>query len=204
MLTLNNSNEQKPIGDVDYLLQKSAREVAELALSTDLLEASIGVAAINSLLEVDESLTAEINASEILTSLGRGKNVALVGRFHFVPRLRQSAHQLWVIEQHPTVDEYPAESAVDLLSQADVIAITGSALVNHTLDDLLTLRNPKSTVMVLGPSTPLSTILFDHGVQIISGTRVVNEIAVLRTVHQSASLRQVEGVKLLTLAREKN
>jgi uncharacterized protein (DUF4213/DUF364 family) len=193
-----------PIHDVDRLLRKSARELAEQALSTDLLEASVGVAAINSLLEVDESLAAEINASQVLTSLGRGKNVALVGRFHFVPQMRQSARQLWVIEQHPAGDEYPAESAVGLLPKADVIAITGSALVNHTLDDLLALRNPNAAVIVLGPSAPLSAILFDHGIDVIAGTRVVDEMAVLRTVERSASLRQVEGVKLLTLRREKS
>jgi len=56
--------------------------------------------------------------------------------------------------------------------------------------------------MVLGPSTPLSTVLFDHGVDIISGTRVVDEAAVMRTVAQGASFRQVEGVRLLTFTRE--
>jgi uncharacterized protein (DUF4213/DUF364 family) len=57
--------------------------------------------------------------------------------------------------------------------------------------------------MLLGPSTPLSPILFDHGVNILSGTRVVDEAAVLRTVSQGASFPQVEGVQLLTFVREK-
>ena len=190
--------------DVDHLHRRSARELAELAHSTELREASIGVAAINSMLDIDEALTVEINASEVLASRGQGKNVALIGHFPFIQQLRQIAGQLWVIEQHPAEDEYPAESAVDLLPQADVIAITGSTLVNHTLDELLALCNPHTTVMVLGPSTPLSPVLFNHGVTIISGTRVVDEPLVLRIVGQGASFRQVEGVKLLTLIREKN
>ena len=191
------------IRDVGRLHQKSARELAELAYSTQPLEAAIGVAAINSMLDVDESLAVEVNASEVLASRGRGKNVALIGHFPFIQQLRQSAKNLWVIEQHPTEDEYPAESAGDLLPQADVIAITGSALVNHTLDGLLLLCKPASSVMVLGPSTPLSPILFDHGINIVSGTRVVDEEAVLRTVGQGATFRQVEGVKLLTFIHEK-
>jgi len=191
------------VRDVGHLHQKNARELAELAHSTQPLEAAIGVAAINSLLDVDESLAVEINASEVLTSRGRGKNVALVGHFPFIQQLRQSAKNLWVIEQHPADDEYPAESAGDLLPQADVVAITGSALVNHTLDGLLSLCSPHSTVMVLGPSTPLSPILFDHGITILSGTRVIDEAAVLRTVGQGASFRQVEGKKLLTFVHEK-
>ncbi len=191
------------VRDVGRLHQKSARDLAQLAYSTQPLETAIGVAAINSMLEVDESLAVEVNASEVLTSRGRGKNVALVGHFPFIQQLRQSAENLWVIEQHPAEDEYPAESAGDLLPQADMVAITGSALVNHTLDRLLSLCNPNSTVMVLGPSTPLSPILFDHGITILSGTRVVDEAAVLRTVGQGASFRQVEGVKLLTFVQEK-
>ncbi len=191
------------VREVGGLLKKSARELAELARSDELMEASIGVAAINSLLDVDASLSVEINASEVLASRGRGKNVALVGHFPFVPRLRQAAGRLWVIEQRPTGDEYPAEAAVDLLPRADVVAITGSALINHTLDGLLLLCDPKADVMVLGPSTPLSPVLFDFGATIISGTRVVDETAVLRTVGRGASFRQVEGVKLLTFTREK-
>jgi uncharacterized protein (DUF4213/DUF364 family) len=202
-LTSDHLHGSAQVRDVGRLHEKSVRELAEYARSTDLLEASIGVAAINSMLDVDESLAVEINASEVLASRGRGKNVALIGHFPFIPQLRQTVGRLWVIEQHPVEDEYPAESAVDLLPQADMVAITGSTLVNHTLDGLLALCHPNSTVMVLGPSTPLSPILFDHGVTIISGTRVVDEASVLRTVGQGASFRQVEGVKLLTFVHEK-
>jgi uncharacterized protein len=202
-LTSDHSHRHMPIRDVGRLHQKSARELAEWAYSTDLLEASIGVAAINSMVDIDESLTVEMNASEVLASRGHGKNVALVGRFSFIQQLRPIARNLWVIEQHPAEDEYPAGSAVDLLPQADVVAITGSTLVNHTLDELLALCNPPTTVIVLGPSTPFSPILFDHSVNIICGTRVVDESSVLRTVAQGASLRQIEGVKLLTFCRQK-
>lgn len=189
------------VRDVGRLHEKKAHELAEYAHSTDLLEASIGVAAINSLLKVDESLAVEINSSEVLANHGRGKNVALIGHFPFIPQLRQAVRQLWVIDQHPAVDEYPAEAAARILPQADVVAITGSALVNHTLDDLLALVHPNSTVMVLGPSTPLSPILFGYGATILSGTCVVDEAAVLRTVGQGAVFRQVQGVKLLTFTR---
>jgi hypothetical protein len=187
---------------VGHLHEKSARELAEYARSDNLLEASIGVAALNSLLEMDESQAVEINAVEVLIEHGRGKDVALVGRFPFIPKLRPAVGQLWVIEQHPAEDEYPAAAAADLIPQADVVAITSSALINHTLDGLLALCRPGSLVMTLGPSTPLSPVLFHCGVDIISGTQVDDEAAVLRTVGQGASFRQVEGVKLLTFIHE--
>jgi uncharacterized protein len=185
------------------LHSKTARELADYARSENLLEASIGVAAINSLLDVDESQAVEINAVEVLMEHGRGKNVALVGHFPFIPRLRPAVGQLWVIEQHPTEGDYPAEAAADLIPQAEVVAITSSALINHTLDGLLALCQPEALVMALGPSTRFSPILFNFGVSILSGSKVVDEAAVLRTVGQGATFQQVEGVRLLSLRRSK-
>jgi uncharacterized protein len=193
-----------PVRDVGRLHLKSARELAEYARSDVPLEASIGLATINSLLDVDETRAVEINAAQVLAERGRGKTVALVGHFPFIPKLRQSVGQLWVIEQRPTEDEFPAEAASNLIPQADVVAITGSALVNHTLDGLLALCRTEALVMVLGPSTPLSPILFEHGATIISGTRVVDEKAVLRTAGQGAAFHQVEGVRLLTIAWDRD
>lgn len=189
------------VRDVGSLHQKSARQLAEYARSDNLLEASLGVAAINSLLPVDESQAVEINALHILSEHGRDKNVALVGHFPFIPRLRPMVGQLWVIELNPAADDHPAEAAAELIPQADVVAITSSALINHSLDDLLAFCRPESLVMMLGPSTPLSPVLFNHGVDILAGSIVVDEASVVRSVGQGASFQQVEGVRLLTFRR---
>lgn len=189
------------VRDAGHLHRKSALELAEYARSENPLEASLGVAAINSMLEVDERQARVLNASDVLADRGRGKNIALVGHFPFIPKLRQAAGQLWVLEQRPAEGEYPAEAAGDLIPQADVVALTGSALINHTLGELLALCSPDALVVVLGPSTPLSPVLFSHGASILSGTRVTDEAAVLRTVAQGASFQQVEGVRLLTIVR---
>jgi uncharacterized protein len=190
------------IKGIGHLHEKSARELAEYARSDNLLEASIGVAAINSLLDVDETGAVEINAVEVLIEHGQGRNVALVGHFPFIPKLRPAVGRLWVIEQRPVDGDYPAESAADLIPRADVVAITSSALINHTLDELLALCHPGVLVMMLGPSTPLSPVLFNHGVTILSGARVVDEKAAWLTISQGAAFQQVEGVHLLTITRQ--
>lgn len=190
------------VRDVGHLHEKSARELAEYARSENPLEVSLGFAAINSLLEVDESRAVEINAGQVLAERGRAKNVALIGHFPFIPKLREAVANLWVIEQRPGQGEYPASAAADLLPQADLVAITGTALMNHTLDNLLSFCRPASPIMILGPSTPLSPILFAHGATLLSGARVVDEAAARRTIGQGASFRQVAGVKLLTLEKK--
>jgi uncharacterized protein (DUF4213/DUF364 family) len=200
----NHTHGQGQVRDVGRLHTKTARELAEYVRSENPLEASIGMAATNSLLDLDEGRSASINAVDVLVERGRGKKVALVGHFPFIPKLRPVAGQLWVIEQHPVEDDYPAEAAADLIPQADVVAITSSALVNRTFDGLLALCRPEALVMALGPSTPLSPVLFEHGISILSGIRVEDETAVLQTVSQGATFQQVDGVRLSTLIKSED
>jgi uncharacterized protein (DUF4213/DUF364 family) len=101
------------------------------------------VAAINSLLDVDELRVTELNAADVLVQRGRGRHVALIGHFPFISQLRASAGELWVIEQQPAADEYPPEAAADLIPRAEVVAITASALINHTSRQLA-LCDPKA------------------------------------------------------------
>ena len=189
------------VRDAGHLHEKTAQELASYALSDNTLEAGIGVAAINSLLNVDERGAVEMNASEVLMTRGANKNVALVGHFPFIPRLRKATRNLWVIEQHPDSDEHPAYSASEYIPMADIVALTGSALINHTLDDLLALCRPDALVLVLGPSTPLSPILFRHGATIIAGSKITDETAVVQSITQGANFRQVTGVRLLAFTR---
>ena len=107
-----------------------------------------------------------------------------------------------MIEKHPREGDVAESGSQELIPQADVVAITGSAFVNHTIEDLLHLCSPKAYVIVLGPSTPLSPVLFDYGVDVISGTKVVDPVTVFRHVSQGATFRQMKGVRLLTMKRK--
>jgi uncharacterized protein (DUF4213/DUF364 family) len=173
---------QNPVREAGHLHEHSARELAELARSNSLLEASIGLAAINALLDVDEDACLELNAEQVILDQGTGKSVIVVGHFPFIPRIREVARQLWVLEKRPGKGDLPAEAAPDIIPQADVVAITGTALINHTFEGLIKLCRPEAFVLVLGPTTPLSPVLFNYGVDVISGTLVTDPETVLRYV----------------------
>lgn len=192
---------RKPVRDVGQLTKKSALELAEYAKSESPLEASIGLAAINSLLDVDESRCVELNAKKVIVERGEGKKVAMVGHFPFVSQVREIAERLWVLERQPAEGDLPAEMASEVLPQADLVAITGATLINHTFEQLVDLCRPQALVMVLGPTTSLSPVLFDYGVDVISGTVVADEEMVLRYISQGASFKQLKGVKLLTMSK---
>jgi uncharacterized protein len=187
------------VRDVGFLHQKSAQELAAWVLSDNLLEASIGIAALNSLNDIDESLITEVNAAEVIARESMEKNLAIIGHFPFIERIKQTTRNCWVIEKRPYGDDFPESAAQKYVPQADVVAITGTAFINHTIEGLLALCRPESTVIVLGPSTPMHPLLFEHGITYLSGSRVIDEAAAITTIQQGAAFPQVSGVRLITM-----
>lgn len=193
-----------PIRDAGRLTEKSLLELCNYANSICLLQASVGIAAINSALEIDLNKCQNINAAEILYEKGKDRKVVVVGHFPFIDKLRKLTRQLWVVERRPQSGDILASEAKRVIPQADVIAITGTALINGTMGELLSWCPEKSIVMILGATTPLSSVWFDYGVDIISGTRVIDPELVLRLVSEGVVFKQVRGrgVKLLTIQKE--
>jgi uncharacterized protein (DUF4213/DUF364 family) len=190
-----------PVKDAGHLMEKVALGLTRMARSDSELEAAIGIATINSLIETEETRCIELNAADFIQEQGRDKRVAIVGHFPFVQRLRETTKELWVIEKSPRGTDLAESEAQNIIPKADVVAITGSAFVNHTIEDLLRLCKSKALVIVLGPSTPLSPILFEYGIDVISGIKVVDPETVLLYVSQGATFQQMRGVRLLTMKR---
>jgi hypothetical protein len=186
------------------LLPSGAKDLAELSYSPRILEASIGLAAVNSLLCPDESQFSDLNAESELQTVGAGKRMAVIGHFPFSKGLRQKTKELWVFElpgrERP--GDYSANDMENLLPEAEIVAITSTTLINHTLGRILGLISLKAYKMMLGPSTPLSPVLFDHGFDTIAGSIVTNPQVMLAGISQGANFRQVRGVRKVILRRK--
>jgi uncharacterized protein (DUF4213/DUF364 family) len=194
-----------PVPDAGRLTDFTAQHLAEFSLDkSNPTMASLGVAAINALLpDPDPARCIQSNADELLASMGADKTVAIVGHFPFVPSLRQSAAELFVLERSPRADDFPADQAPQILPRCDVIAITGMTLANHSLELLLDSCSEEAVLMILGPSTPLCDVLFEFGVDILSGSMITDIDAVMRAVAQGAAFPQIHqaGVRLINLTR---
>ena len=194
-------HDKSPVKEAGLLLNQDTVKLAHMALSPSPLEASIGMAAVNSLIEVDERLCTELNAADLVLGKGKDKRIAIVGHFPFISKVRETAKQLWVIEKNPREGDFIEADADNLIPRADVIGITGAAFTNHTIEHMLELCNPRAYVIVLGDTSPLSQVLFDYGVDAISGTKVVNPEQALRCVSEGANFRQIKGTRRLTMMR---
>jgi uncharacterized protein (DUF4213/DUF364 family) len=185
-----------------YLLNKKVEELASMAYSGSLLEAAMGIATINSLLQVDESGCLNLNAADLIAEKGKGKKIAIIGHFPFIPKLQGLAEKVWVIEKNPQEGDLVEDQSETYIPQADVVGITGTAITNHTIEHLLGLCQPEAYVVVLGDSAPLSPVLFNYGIDAISGTKVIDPELSLRCVSQGATYRQIKGILKLIMLKK--
>lgn len=184
--------------------ENTTLDLCRLALDTGSKRVTIGIAAINALLPRQPDTWLTGNADGVIGQAGKDKHVVLVGHFPFVDDLRQQVGHLDILELKPQPGDKPASQAAEVIPQADVVAITSMTLINGTLLDLLALCSPMAHVILLGPSTPLSPILFDYGVDQLCGSIVDDVAAVTDGVTAGHSFRQIKkqgGVQLVTVQR---
>jgi uncharacterized protein (DUF4213/DUF364 family) len=156
------------------------------------IERSFSVAALNSAIPLDGKKYYLGNALTLAAHLGAGKVVATVGHFPHTELIKEKAAEFYVLEKRPQEGDVPAEEADKIIPNADVVAITGVTCLNDTLEDLLKLKKPGSTIILVGPSVPLSGVLFDYGVDIIGGAWVEDEADVYKKILQGASPRNMK------------
>jgi hypothetical protein len=97
----------------------------------------------------------------------------------------------------------PEERAGEILPEADVIALSATTLINHTLEGLLAACKKNTFKVMLGATSPMSEVIFDYGIDVISGVKVLDTEMVLRCISEGATFRQVQGVRLLSMAKTK-
>lgn len=191
------------VAEAGRLHTMSARALADYTDGRQGPEASIGWAALNALvsdaLDPAQYAEVEMDAVEFLLEAGKARPLAVIGHFPFTRRLRENVETLWVLEKKPGPGDLSADRTPDILPQAGVVAITSMSLVNNTFQEIIPHLAPGATVMMLGPSTPLTPVLFERGIDVLSGVRLADIDAVRESVTQAASFRQVCGARKVTI-----
>jgi len=162
------------------LLGKSALKTARRLKSWEPLEASLGLAALNSLIEPAGTPG---NAFEYLLTPAQGKTVTIVGRFPSNDQVARVARKVYFLELEPTTGELPSSACEEVIPQSDLVVITATALINKTLPRLLELSQHATTI-VLGPSTPMNEVMFRYGANLLAGVRVTDTDELISSVMQ--------------------
>lgn len=192
-----------PIDEAGRLLEQSLERLTSRLGSNSLPEAALGLAAVNSIVGRPEGHYEDRNARDLLLEAGRGRTVAMIGRFPFTEQLRSVARELWVFERGSgrRPDDLGSEHVPEVLPHADVVAISATTIINHTVDGILACVDPGALTLMLGPSTPMAPVLFELGVDVLAGSIIEDPEAVLKAVGQGAVTGQITGVRRVMLTR---
>lgn len=161
--------------------RRGLKALADLTVSWDPFDMTVAIAAINAAgnrVEPARGTTfgEPANGLDCFTD-GDGRLV-VVGAFPDLDRRLPGAE---VIEATPGPDEYPAEAAGWLLPGCEAAVITASTLPNRSLPGLLE-KARGARVALVGPGTPLSPRLFDHGIEVLAGFVVEDVQGLARAV----------------------
>jgi uncharacterized protein (DUF4213/DUF364 family) len=189
--------------DAGRLTDKSIEEILDYPLSANVLKSAIGVALINALssflfdqgIKQGYDIHYDRDGLDFL-EIAPDDTVCLVGAFTpYIRKFQTTGNPFTIIEKNPDTlktdeREYyrPPAQAPDILKDADVIIITGAAIVNHTFDGLLKQTQPDSQVAVIGPTVSMiPDIYFREDVNLMAGVHITDPDVMLRVVEEGGS-----------------
>jgi uncharacterized protein (DUF4213/DUF364 family) len=182
---------------------RPAFDLAREALGDNGIRRAVGIAAMNALADTcwrrrpraEIELRFGIDAFDA-TEIGAGDQVVVVGAFvPFLRELKRRRQPFLVLEQDPAIlkpDELPffrpAEEAAIVVPEADVLLITGTTLINDTLEELLSLASPRARVTMVGPTVSLLPDAFlRRGADILGTVRITDPDAFLDMLAEGGS-----------------
>jgi uncharacterized protein (DUF4213/DUF364 family) len=182
---------------------RPALDLAKEAFGNHGIRRAVGIAAMNALADTcwrrrphpETELRLGIDAFDA-TEMRPGDRVVVVGAFvPFLRELKRRRQPFLVLEQDPATlkaDELPffrpAEQADSVVPEADVLLITGTTLINDTLEELLRLAKPAARVTMVGPTVSLLPDAFlRRGANILGTVRITAPDDFLETLAEGGS-----------------
>jgi len=175
------------------LAGKKAAEIITYLGDKNLIMSSLALATVNALL-ASEEIPEGVSFGDVLDNLDirKGDQVCMVGSFlPLLPTLEKRQVKVVAVDETPKPHTGPPEDAEQLLPESQVAIITGTAIINSTIDHMLTLARTCREVAILGASTPLLKEAFaGTSVTCLSGIRVMEPEKVLQTIGEGGGFRE--------------
>lgn len=171
-----------------------AFELAEKAKSWDIAESVMGFATLNALSQIIIERYPQNYAfldGDVMSyvTLSKKDVVALVGYMApLVPQIRAKAKKLYILERTAAKREegiLPDTACDQILPEADVVLITGTAIANGTIDHLLEVSTKAREIAIVGASAGIiPDVLFERGVTIVGGAKITDAARMMQVVSE--------------------
>ena len=178
-------------------------EILKYALDLNVLKSAIGVATLNALSQLvieseDEreyKVTKDKDGFDLL-QIQPHETVSLIGAFGpYIRRLKIMGNPFFIIEKNPQTlkpDEmkyYKSDSEIGTaLGKSDVVIITGTAIVNHTIDPILSSITHGKRTAIIGPTASMiPDAFFKRELTVMAGVRILNPDLMIKILKQGGS-----------------
>jgi uncharacterized protein (DUF4213/DUF364 family) len=182
---------------------RSASEIIPYTLDSNVVKSAIGVATLNA---VSQLILESANGMEYqlirdrdgfnLLNIEPHETVSLIGAFGpYIRRLKMMGNPFFIIEKNSQtlrLDEmkyYKPESEMrDALEKSGVAILTGTSIVNHTIDHILFLLRNGIRTAIIGPTASMiPDAFFKRGVHVMAGIQISNPDLMIKILKQGGS-----------------
>lgn len=124
------------------------------------------------------------------------ETVSLIGAFGpYIRLLKIMGNPFFIIEKNPQTlrpDEmkfFKSESEMSsALEKSNVVIITGTAIVNHTIDTILSSIPNRARTAIIGPTASMiPDAFFKRGVHVMAGVRILDSGLMIKILKQGGS-----------------
>ncbi len=194
------------------LVETAIANLTPWVKSWDSYQATVGMAAINAVINPKSPLLAEshplsfkgsanLAVFEHFLPLIRGKRVVVIGRYPGLSDYEKEI-DLTVLERQPSTQDLPDIACEYLLPEADWVFLTATSIVNKTFPRLVELSQ-NAKLVLMGPTLPWLPELADMGINYLAGVAVTHPEALRQTIAEGGGTRIFDtGVqyRILTLS----
>lgn len=190
------------------LTGRSARDYLDDVSSDNVLKRTLGIATMNALSTflwehegtalpngTQYSIETNVDAFDVFY-INPQKPTLVVGAL--IPMLRRlksmdAPYYIAELDQRTLKEEelehfVPASKSTELIPDCGQLVITGTTVINATLDDLVAAANPHTEILVTGPTVSmLPDLYFEAGITMIGGTIVTDADATLDLLAEGGS-----------------
>lgn len=186
---------------------KPVSEILNYALDPNVLKSAIGISTINALTQLiieskkrdDYKIIKDEDGFDLL-KIQPHETVSLIGAFGpYIRRLKMMGNPFFIIEKRPQAlrpDEIkyfkPETEMFQAFKNSDVAIITGTAIVNHTIDNILSLLKNGIRTAIIGPTASLlPDAFFKRGISIMAGVKITDADRMIKILKQGGSAYQL-------------
>ncbi|XRP97509.1 Rossmann-like domain-containing protein [Methanocaldococcus sp. 16A] len=191
----------------DINIYKNLEDFINMVDSFDIVERTLGLAAINAVSQYYLNFEANCrDATELVLNRNDIKKIAFIGNMMPVVNMlkKSGKFDIYVFERNPSLlceDVLSDSFEYRLLPEMDAVFISGTSLLNDTLDFVLDrAKNAKLKILVGPTAQSLPDLFKGFGITHIASTKIVNvDKALLYLKFASSSMLFKEASKKYTI-----